>query len=76
MEQANMKQDKLSEAYDSAMQAVALLQISVHCVKNEGLDSWKALELFKTLHQIIGESSGLLAELLDERMERQERRKK
>jgi hypothetical protein len=73
MEQANMRQDKLSEAYDSAMQAVALLQISVHCVKNDGLDSWKALELLKTLHQIVGESSRLLAELLDER---QERRKK
>jgi hypothetical protein len=68
-----MKQDKLSDAYDSAMQAVALLQISVHCVKNEGLDSWKALELLKTLHQIVGDSSGLLAELLDEK---QERRKK
>lgn len=71
-----MKQDKLLDAYDSAMQAVALLQISVHCVKNEALDSWKALELLKTLHEVVGQSSGLLAELLDERQERQERRKK
>jgi hypothetical protein len=55
------------------MQAIALLQISTHCVKNDELDSWRALELLKTLHQIIGESSGLLAELLDEK---QARRKK
>jgi len=71
-----MKKDKLLEAYDSAMQAIALLQISTYCVKNEQLDSWKALELLKTLHQIVGESSGLLAELLDERQDRQEKRKK
>lgn len=71
-----MKQDKLLEAYESAMQAVALLQISSHCAKNDGLASWQALELLKTLHQIIGDSSSLLAELLDERQERQERRKK
>ena len=68
-----MKRDKLLEAYESSMQAIALLQISTHCVKNDELDSWRALELLKTLHQIIGESSGLLAELLDEK---QARRKK
>jgi hypothetical protein len=73
MEQASMKKDKLLDAYESSMQAMALLQISSDCVKNDALDSWKALELLKTLHQIIGESSGLLAELLDQR---QVRRKK
>ena len=71
-----MKQDKLLKAYESAMQALALVQIGGFHAKKDETAAWQAFELLKTLHGIIGESSGLLAELLDERLERQERRKK
>jgi len=70
-----MKQDKLIEAYDKSTQAMGLVQICGHHAKNGEMKAWQAFELLKTLHTIIGESSLLLAELLDEREERKEQRK-
>jgi len=71
-----MKQDKLLEAYEKSTQVMGLIQIGGHHAKDGEMQAWQAFELLKTLHTIIGESTSLLAELLDERQERQERRKK
>ena len=60
-----MKRKDMLTAYETAMQALALTQIAGHMAKHDEMQSWQALEMFKTLHDLIGDFSGILAEALD-----------
>ena len=60
-----MKRKNMVEAYDVAMQALALAQIGGHMAKNDKMENWQMLELLKTLHDLIGDFSGILADTLD-----------
>ena len=62
-----MKKKEVLNAYEISMQALALTQIAGHMAKHGQMESWQALEMFKTLHDLIGDFSGLMAEELDKR---------
>lgn len=72
-----MKTERITAAYDKAMQALALVQIAGVFTREESganFDLWRVHEVFKTLHDIIGESSGILAEELDNAAEKKAKR--